>query len=89
MTSFIIEVEEIAEQEEKEQKEAEDMLDAKLACIAAAEAAKPKICSIQVKPIPGVANQGVPLYLVVVEQYFILRKCRNHRVLQNQIIVVE
>jgi len=34
------------------------MFEAKLACIAAAEAAKPKICSIQVKPIPGVANQG-------------------------------
>ncbi len=34
------------------------MFEAKLACIAAAEAAKPKICSIQIKPIPVVANQG-------------------------------
>jgi len=34
------------------------MLEAKLACIAAAEAAKPKTCSVQVKPIPGVTNQG-------------------------------
>ncbi len=48
----------MVEQEEKEQKEAEDMFQAKLASIAAAEGAKPKICSIQVKLIPGVANQG-------------------------------
>jgi len=48
----------VIEQEEKEQKEAEDMFQAKLASIATAKGAKPKICSIQVKLIPGVANQG-------------------------------
>jgi len=54
----IIEAEKIVDQEEKEQKEAEDMFQAKSACIAAAEAAKPKTYSVQVKPIPGVTNQG-------------------------------
>jgi len=53
LISLIIEAEKVVEEEEKEQKEAEDMLDAKLSFIAAAKAAKHKICSIQVKPIPG------------------------------------
>jgi len=34
------------------------MFQAKLACIAAAEAAKPKTSSVKVKPISGVTNQG-------------------------------
>jgi len=34
------------------------MLEAELACIAAAEAAKPKSSSVKVKPISGVTNQG-------------------------------
>jgi len=54
----IVEGEKIVEQEEKEQKEAKDMLEAELACIAAAEAAKPKTSSVKVKPISGVTNQG-------------------------------
>jgi len=58
LISRIIEAEKIVEQEEKEQKEAEDLLQAKLACIAAVEAAKPKTSSVKVKPISGVSNQG-------------------------------
>jgi len=34
------------------------MLEAESACIAAAEAARPKTCSVQVKPVSGVTNQG-------------------------------
>jgi len=58
LLSCINEAEKIVQQEGKEQKEAEDMFDAKLVHIAAAGAAKPKICSIHMKLIPGVANQG-------------------------------
>jgi len=46
MICHIIEAEKI-EQEEKEEKEAEHMFEAKLAHIAAADAAKPKICSTE------------------------------------------
>jgi len=54
----IIEAEKIVEQEEKEQKEGEEKRQAKLAHIAAAKAAAPTICSVKVKPISGVSNQG-------------------------------
>jgi len=54
----IIEAEKIVEQEELFRKEADVMLEAELARIAAVEAAKPKIMSVKVKPIPGVCNQG-------------------------------
>jgi len=64
-------------------KEAEKTLDAELAHIPSAEAAKPKICSVQVKPTAGTANQGSTIFFGDGRTVIHILEVQEH---QNQMI---